>query len=203
MTPRADGSNPNPRERILTSARRLFLEHGFIGTTIAAIARDAGVALQTIYRCYASKVGILAAVQDQAVAGDLNDVPLLQRPWVARLGQQPTDEAVRAVVETLTAATARVAPVHQVIVQAASDPAVRTLLDSLHAQRITTCRDVAAALVPAATSVTLADEIYLLIGPETYQLLVHRRGWPEEKWRSWVEQRLLAACADADARTGP
>ncbi|MFG2720151.1 TetR/AcrR family transcriptional regulator [Streptomyces sp. NPDC048416] len=47
------------RQAVLHAADDLLVEHGFSGLTIEAIARHAGVAKQTIYRWWPSKVDIL------------------------------------------------------------------------------------------------------------------------------------------------
>lgn len=43
------------KERILTSALRLFTEKGFEGTPIPDLAKDAGIGAGTIYRYYKNK----------------------------------------------------------------------------------------------------------------------------------------------------
>ncbi|GAB2442934.1 TetR/AcrR family transcriptional regulator [Nocardia tengchongensis] len=49
---------------ILTTARRLFAESGYTGTSIRYIAREAGVAPQTIYSHFGSKAGVLRGLID-------------------------------------------------------------------------------------------------------------------------------------------
>ncbi|MGW2666303.1 TetR/AcrR family transcriptional regulator [Nocardia tengchongensis] len=49
---------------ILTTARRLFAESGYTGTSIRHIAREAGVAPQTIYSHFGSKAGVLRGLID-------------------------------------------------------------------------------------------------------------------------------------------
>jgi AcrR family transcriptional regulator len=49
---------------ILTAARGLFAEHGYARTPIRLIAKEAGVAPQTIYAHYGSKAGVLAGLVD-------------------------------------------------------------------------------------------------------------------------------------------
>ena len=56
------------RARVVASARRLFAERGYGATSIAAIARDAGVSVQTVYAAFTSKRGLLFAVLDAADA---------------------------------------------------------------------------------------------------------------------------------------
>jgi len=50
------------REAILAAARKVFAQKGFDGTTIADIAREAGVASGTVYLYYASKLELFAAL---------------------------------------------------------------------------------------------------------------------------------------------
>jgi AcrR family transcriptional regulator len=49
---------------ILTAARGLFAEHGYARTPIRLIAKEAGVAPQTIYAHFGSKAGVLAGLVD-------------------------------------------------------------------------------------------------------------------------------------------
>jgi AcrR family transcriptional regulator len=53
---------PAVREAILGSAFALFSRRGYAGTTLAAIAADAGITTSNIYRYYGSKLEILYAV---------------------------------------------------------------------------------------------------------------------------------------------
>ncbi len=46
----------------MTAARTVFAESGFDGTTIADVAREAGVATGTVYLYYASKIDLFAAL---------------------------------------------------------------------------------------------------------------------------------------------
>ena len=67
------------RSRILDAAESLFLTHGYGATTIAAIAEEAGVAVDTVYGTFGSKKGVLKSLMDVRVVGDDEAVPLLQR----------------------------------------------------------------------------------------------------------------------------
>lgn len=53
------------RDAILSAARKVFAREGFDGTTIADIAREAGVAAGTVYLYYASKIDLFAALNAQ------------------------------------------------------------------------------------------------------------------------------------------
>src|SRR5207302_10341463 len=58
------------REAIIDTARRLFLDDGFAPTTIAAIAAGAGVSVDTVYKAFGGKPGLVRAICQQALAGE-------------------------------------------------------------------------------------------------------------------------------------
>ena len=82
------------REAILRHAHRLFVQHGYVGTTMAAIAADAGVSVETIYKSIGNKPAVLKAVLDVAIVGDHAAVPMLARPLVAQLRAEPDPRKV-------------------------------------------------------------------------------------------------------------
>src|SRR5262245_11953732 len=77
------------RRRIIGRARQLFLEQGYAATTVDQIAAAAGVAVQTVYFHFGSKRTVLKEVMDVAAVGDYEPVPLLDRPWLREVRDQP------------------------------------------------------------------------------------------------------------------
>src|SRR5690349_24448195 len=67
------------KAQVLSAAAELFEESGWSGTTVAAIAKRAGVAVETVYSGFGSKKHLLRAVLDFAVVGDAEPVPLVER----------------------------------------------------------------------------------------------------------------------------
>ncbi|MGK8523770.1 TetR/AcrR family transcriptional regulator [Nocardia asteroides] len=60
------------RTDIAEAAGRLFLTRGWAATTIADVAREAGVSVPTVYAAYGNKIGLVWALVDAAdMAGDL------------------------------------------------------------------------------------------------------------------------------------
>src|SRR5215469_3618405 len=57
-----------PRARIMAAARKRFEKFGYRATTIALIARDAGIAVGTIYLYFRNKEQILVALFDESNA---------------------------------------------------------------------------------------------------------------------------------------
>ena len=82
------------QRRIVAAATDLFIQQGFGATSINQIASAADVSAQTIYATYTSKAGVLAKAIDVAVAGDFDDVPVIER--VPPLAGAHADSAVSA-----------------------------------------------------------------------------------------------------------
>ena len=72
------------RARVLAAARRRFLDEGYAAAALPAVAADAGVSVESIYKAFRNKAGVLKAVFDVAVAGDDEPVAIMDRAFVAR-----------------------------------------------------------------------------------------------------------------------
>src|SRR6266545_4417824 len=81
------------RRRILDAARGLFVERGYVATTIEAIAAEAGVAVPTVYLAFGTKRALLVELLDIAAVGDEEPVALLERPWVDEIRHDPDPES--------------------------------------------------------------------------------------------------------------
>ena len=75
------------RVLILTAARQLFAKHGYGATSVAQIAREAGVAIPTIYTSVGTKLDLLASL-NELVARDANVADLEPR---LRATQDPAE----------------------------------------------------------------------------------------------------------------
>src|SRR5690349_22484054 len=130
--PKVDGRRQRSRRtraRIVDAATRLFVDDGYLATTIEAIAERAGVAVQTVYYVFGTKRNLLAAVLDASVAGDVEPVPVLERDWVEALrAEGDATSAVERLVEAMVAIVARTMAIYEVVRRAAADPDVSALL---------------------------------------------------------------------------
>ncbi len=81
------------RRRILDAAGRLFVERGYLGTTLGAVAQAAEVSVQTVYNVVGGKATLLKAVYDVTLAGDDEPVPMSARPAFRAVGDAPTARA--------------------------------------------------------------------------------------------------------------
>jgi AcrR family transcriptional regulator len=181
------------RARIVAAAARLFAEHGYLNTTMGAIAAEAGVAVQTLYLAFGSKVAILEAAHDVAVVGDDEPVALLERPWVADLRAEPDGpRALELAIANTLRVIERVSAIHGVIQFAAADPEVAELLARGKAQRFATLRTLVEELAAKAGFSTglsadrAADILYAVVSDELYRVLVVERHWSIEDWQTWA-----------------
>ena len=108
------------RDAVVLAAMERFSSTGWAGTTLADIAGAAGVSVETIYKGFGSKKGLLRAAIDAAVVGDTEPVPLSDRPEYLALGEGSMDQRIdRAAVMTATI-HARAAGVWRALMEAAS-----------------------------------------------------------------------------------
>ena len=75
--------------RWCVAARDLFERDGFRSTTIAAIAAQAGVSAESIYKGFGSKAALAKAVFDLVIAGDDEPVPVAERPAMQAIREEP------------------------------------------------------------------------------------------------------------------
>jgi AcrR family transcriptional regulator len=188
--------------KVTTAAARLFRDHGYMSTTMAAIAAEAGVAVQTLYLAFGSKVAILEAVHDLAIAGDDEPVPVLERPWVQNV-RSATDAraAWRVAVANVLDIVERVSSVRATVQAAAADPEVAALLAEINKRRFDTLAAVSELIaakrgyprrLPPAEA---ADVFYAVTSPDLHRLFTVERGWSREQWREWVSATLVGQLA--------
>ena len=186
------------RRAVVDAARTLFLERGYVATTIDAISEHADVPPATVYRLFSSKLGILRALLDPSIAGDDEPLAVQERPDVAPLFGEPDPHKLLAgFAGVTTAINQRTNDVYRVLVSAAgSDPAAAELLEEIQRQRaegqsrIARSLARAHALKPGLRARDAADIIHALMSPDVYRLLVGDRGWTPERYRQWLATTL-------------
>src|SRR5205809_713292 len=67
---RAEEERRATRRTVVAAAQALFVTKGYKATTMADIAREAGVAMQSVYKAGKSKADLLQRVIEVVVAGD-------------------------------------------------------------------------------------------------------------------------------------
>src|SRR2546423_466586 len=81
-------------EAVIVAATRAFERRGWSGTTIRAIGADAKVSPKTIEALFATKAGLLRAVVDFAIRGDVQPIPMPRRDSVEKMEAVPDAAAM-------------------------------------------------------------------------------------------------------------
>lgn len=188
------------RREILEAAHRLFVERGYVATSIPAIAAEAGVAVQTIYNTVGAKRDVLGGVIEFAVRGP--DYPATPSQTVGeriRAADEPT-VIVDLLVDWLAKAHDRSAAISVAIRQAAAvDPQAAELEQTLADERFNGYREAARELArcgglrPGLASDQAAATIWSLGHPDTFRYLRQRRGWSARRYCRWLTEELSAA----------
>jgi AcrR family transcriptional regulator len=186
------------RRAVIDAARALFLERGYAATTIDAISEQSDVPPATVYRLFASKLGILKALLDTSIAGDDQALAVQERPDVsARFDEHDQRSLLAGIAGVTTAINERTNDVYRVLVSAAgSDPAAAELLGEIRQQRdqgqgrIARTLARSRSLKPALRERDAADVIHALMSPEVYRLLVGDRGWTPARYETWLAATL-------------
>ncbi len=194
------------RRRILDAAGRLFVEHGYLGTTLGAVARAAGVSVQTVYNVVGGKAVLLKAVYDVTLAGDDAPVPMGERPAFRAIVEAPTGRACLAAYAGVGRMLGeRLFPLLTVLLaQAATgDPDLAAFVTTVEGERATGTRAVAAhvagrfGLRDGLDVDAAADVLWALTAPDLADRLVVRRGWGWDRFEAWL------GTAMGDAVLGP
>lgn len=191
------------RENVIDAARRAFLANGYAQTTITAIASEAGVSVETIYKAFGGKTGLVRAIYERGLEGR-EATPAPQRSDA----MSATEPSPNSLVRNWGALSAEVAPLVAPILllvraAAATDPDLAELLEQTDEQRLTRMRHNAAVLAergflrPGVSLDAAGDIMWTCSSPELYDLLVLRRGWTAARFGEFVGKTLEAALLPA------
>jgi AcrR family transcriptional regulator len=176
------------RAAILDAARQLFADRGYTATPMTAIAKHAGVALDTVYAAVGRKPDLARLLIETAISGTGDAVPAEERAYVRAIQAAPDAEAKIAIYATAISQIApRLAPLLTMLQQAApANPSLTALWQEISERRYANMRRFAAELA-AVTTLRVdpgeaADIIWATNAPELYQLLVSQRGWTPERY---------------------
>jgi len=186
------------RNRVLDAARALFIDRGYVATTIDAIATVADVAPETIYAAFGTKRAVLGAIVDLAIAGGADAGPVMAQAWVEELRTEPDPHRrVLILAANGRAILERRQAIDEVVRSAsASDPDIAALHEAGKAQRFAGQRELLRMVVGDAElrlGVDLdaaADIVYAAGSPDTYRLLVVDRGWTGDRFERWYAQTI-------------
>jgi len=188
------------RAEIVMAAGRLMLERGYVGTSVAAIAAEAGVVVQTIYNSVGSKAELLAAVLDR-VAEEPDAPSLLSGATRERIIEARTaTEVVRILARSSALVNERTSGILRIVSEAAVvDPDVGEFEQKRDAARLHGFGEVAAALREkrglrgGISDHEAAATMWALAHPHTFRTLVLSLGWSTDAYLNWLEKSLMSA----------
>ena len=199
------------RRDILGAAGSLFVANGYAGTTVAAIAAQAQVAVDTVYAAVGPKPEVFRLLWETAISGTDEVVPAEEREYVRRVRDASTARAKLTIYSAAVAAILpRTAPLHIVLRDAAGGaPELRAIRDEISARRATNMRRLADDLIATGgmrlglTAQEIADIIWATSSADMYHLLVQERAWTPDQYEAWLRDnwlRTLLAPRSARAR---
>jgi len=206
----AAASRAETRRRLLQAAEDEFTERGYSAATVARIAARAGVTVQTLYLAWGSKRALLRAYMEAALAGT-DQTPYLQaRPDLIAAAFAGVTDDPRAIVRRISAFYRQIAERSALGWQlyrdaAATDPEIAADWQALQTLRhqtfVTLIKQLPpGSLRPGLTRAAAADTAWVIASPDSYDLLVRRRGYPLDRYEKWVTTSLTAALLRGDGR---
>jgi AcrR family transcriptional regulator len=183
------------RAAILDVAREMFLGRGYAATTMGDIADAADVSVETLYKGFGNKPGLLKALVDVAIVGDEEPVPMLERDQVAHM---QAERDPRRIFATYGEHLARSLPRHvplQLVIRAAAgtDTGAAELLEKLNAERLIGMTAFARHLRDAGHLRRARDILWTYNSAELFELLVLQRGWTAKAFARFVTDALIDA----------
>lgn len=179
------------RTRILDSALDTFLERGYAGTSVAAIARAADVSPETIYATFGTKRAIVAGLLERVNAED--------RPRRAAALSLERGGGAGVELDILAEAVADFWTTNGRLVrllrQGIGDPEIGRLWEGRNGARRRLIANIVPGwerdvLRPGLTPETASDLAWALTTAELYEMLVGDRGWAIDAYVDWLRQAL-------------
>lgn len=187
------------RATVVDTAARLFLRDGYAATTVAAIATGAGVSVETIYKAFGGKPGLVRAIRDKALAGE-GPVPAETRSDQLQASESDPRSIIRGWGALTTEVAPRAAPILLLVRAAATtDPEIARLQAEMDDDRLARMTHNASNLFQAGhlrkgvTVEEAAGVLWTYSSPELYELLVLNRGWPLERYGRFIADAMIAA----------
>ncbi|MCS5732249.1 TetR/AcrR family transcriptional regulator [Herbiconiux daphne] len=188
------------RQRILDAAAACFARSGYAGTSLADIAGEAGVSVETV-KLNGPKRELLLGAFEQAFSGSESRETIAESEVGREIRAVADDEEfVAGYIHFVAEANRRTSGLWASFLSAASsDPLVRESLDDLLARRRVDFRAAVAELErrglidPAIDDdrrQELADAMSFLVSPESHEQLVGQSGWSMQHYESWLRDTL-------------
>jgi AcrR family transcriptional regulator len=200
VSPHRRAQAEQTRRGIIEAAGRLFLVHGYAGTTMTAIAAEAGVVVETVYRAFDAKAALFRAVVEAALAGGVEraERPVEERPAIAKMiAETDPYRQVEMYAATQPGIQTQGGPLFRALRDARGlDPELARVWDDMEAWRRQGQGRFAELLASrgALRSGLSADEagdiVYALCSLAVHDILVLERKWSLRRYEEWLAGAL-------------
>jgi len=185
---------------LIDAARALFLDHGYVATTLAQIAQRAGVAARTVYVRFGTKASLFKRVVDRALVGDAEPIDVAHRPRTHDAMTADTlAERIDALADVSIGIAERAGALFEVAAQAEGlEPELAEAAQAGRRATTDLCRSFwrhAAAdglLANGLDAASLAVATDVLVCADTVVHLRHAHGWSAPAHRSLIIDTLTA-----------
>ena len=196
------------RRRVLDAAETLFIRDGYATTTMAAIAEEADVAVQTVYAVFGTKRAILTELFAVRVVGNDEETPLRDRQDWQHMEREADPRCQLALLASIaTRIGNRIAALYGVMAGAAgSDSEIAEMYRWQQQARYRDQRRVArslsrkGALRAGLSEARATDIMWAIANPNTHRSLIGERGWATEEYERWLAQVLISALLEEPTR---
>ena len=188
---------------MLQAATDEFVERGYTGATIRQIAERAEVAVQSVYSSWGSKRDLLRGVLEQALTRDADtdlDDTVVNRVWGADLAADAKPDVIlRFIARQFCEISVRAATGWLTYLDAiGTDPAIAADWQQLMDLRRNSFRLHLAGISdgdfkPGLDRQTAVDTAWVIVSPQSYDLLVRRAGYDLARFQQWLADTLCAA----------
>jgi AcrR family transcriptional regulator len=201
-SPRRDEQARQTRREVIAAAEHLFHGQGFATTTVASIAAQAEVSVETVYKTFGGKPGLVRAICERALEGN-GPVPAEMRSDELQDREVDPRAVIRGWGQLSTEVAPRIAPILLLLRQAAGvDPQMSELKAELEDRRLRrmthNARALAAHLRPGLTVEDAAEVLWIYSSAEIYDLLVLQRGWSLHRFGRFIGDAMIAALLPLD-----
>jgi AcrR family transcriptional regulator len=200
----ASGRREQARARrlaVVLAARELFETGGFRQTTIAAIAKRAGVSVESIYKTFGSKAALAKAVFDLELAGDDEPVPVAERPAIQAIRDEPdVRRKLIMFAEGLAQRQAGSAAV-QILIRDGRhvDDSLTPVWEALQREGLTGMTALGRHLLDTGqlredlTLEQVRDILWNYLSIDAYERLVLIQGWSQQRYTDWLAHAIVSA----------
>jgi AcrR family transcriptional regulator len=202
---------------MVNAAYDQFCANGYLGTTITAIATDAGVAVPTIYYTFGTKARLLDEALGAAILGfdrwhqpppdpSIEELLPWHHWWTDFNTASTSAEAFGMFLTHGVAVLERAAPLVAALHGAVGDPEAADVLRIAEERRVQAYREAVRVIAAKAgglrgglTVKAATDVLVVLFSAELYQSIRHGRGWSADRTALFLRELLSAQLLHSDS----